>query len=382
MSDKLPVGIEDFKELRTEGFYYVDKTRLIRDILENWGKVNLFTRPRRFGKSLNMSMLRYFFEIGTDRSLFSGLEISESRALCEKYMGKFPVISLSLKDVSGPFFETALDMLRFNINRETRRLRLQMNEELLPEKQKSLLDGLESNKMSEPELMNSLFLLSEILCQYYGRKVLILIDEYDVPLDKAFENGYLKQMVSLIRNMFSKALKTNDHLYFAVLTGCLRISRESIFTGMNNFKIRSILDVRFDEAFGFTDAEVKDMLACYKLETHFDEIKKWYDGYLFGEEHIYCPWDVINYCDKLRENPYARPEPFWINSSGNSIVKRFIHKAKKQTQREIEQLVAGESVPRIVSQELTYEDLDNSIDNLWTRGVILSFQTLRFGKFL
>lgn len=366
MPDKLPVGIEDFKELRLEGFYYVDKTNLIRDILENWGKVNLFTRPRRFGKSLNMSMLRYFFEIGADRTLFNGLEISKNPALCEKYMGKFPVIALSLKDVHAPTYEMALDMLRFNINMETRRLRRQMKEKNLSAQQKSLLDRLESDCLTETELMNSLLLLSELLCQYYDRKILILIDEYDVPLDKAFEEGYLKQMISLIRNMFSKALKTNDYLYFAVLTGCLRISRESIFTGMNNFKIRSIMDVRFDEAFGFTDAEVKEMLACYGLEAHFDEIREWYDGYLFGEEHVYCPWDVINYCDKLRENPNARPEPFWINSSGNSIVKRFIHKAKKQTQREIEQLVAGEAVPKVISQELTYDELDNSIDNLWS----------------
>ncbi len=366
MQKKLPIGIEDFKKLRKEDFYYTDKTGLIRDLLNNWGEVNLFTRPRRFGKTLTMSMLQSFFEIGGDKSVFDGLEISGEHALCEKYMGKFPVIFLSLKDVDAQTFQMAQDLLRLCISRETRRLCEQMNTDFLTGYQKDMLDRLAAGIQSEAELTDSLYFLSEVLHRYYQEKVIILIDEYDVPLDKAFDGGYFRQMTSLIRSMFGKALKTNEHLYFAVLTGCLRISKESIFTGMNNFKVRSILDVPFDAAFGFTDSEVRDLLRRYGLETHYEEIREWYDGYLFGQEHIYCPWDVLNYCDKLRTDPNAVPEPFWINSSSNSIVKRFVRKARKQTQRELEQLIAGEAVPKIISQELTYGDLDNSIDNLWS----------------
>ncbi len=366
MQKKLPIGIEDFKKLRKEDFYYTDKTGLIRDLLNNWGEVNLFTRPRRFGKTLAMSMLQSFFEIGGDKSVFDGLEISREHALCEKYMGKFPVIFLSLKDVGAQTFQMARELLCLCISRETRRLCEPMNTDFLTGYQKDMLDRLAAGTQSEAELTDSLYFLSEVLHRYYQKKVIILIDEYDVPLDKAFDSGYFRQMTSLIRSMFGKALKTNEHLYFAVLTGCLRISKESIFTGMNNFKVRSILDVPFDAAFGFTDSEVRDLLLCYGLEMHYEEIREWYDGYLFGQEHVYCPWDVLNYCDKLRADPNAVPEPFWINSSSNSIVKRFIRKARKQTQRELEQLIAGEAVPKIISQELTYEDLDSSIDNLWS----------------
>lgn len=368
---KLPVGIENFKEIRQEGFYYVDKTKLIEQLLERWGKVNLFTRPRRFGKTLNMSMLRYFFEIGTDRTLFDGLSISQNKKLCEEYMGKFPVVFLSLKSVEGLSFEDAKYRFTELVGREALRFHFLADSSRLKEEDKSMYRELifmdhGAFAMNEQKLTSSLQILSELLYKHYGRKTVILIDEYDVPLDKAFQNGYYKEMVSLMRGMFGLALKTNDFLQFAVLTGCLRVSKESIFTGLNNFKVLSILDERFDEQFGFTDREVQELLGTYHLESHLLEIKEWYDGYHFGNADVYCPWDVINHIDRLLDNPDAKPQAYWINTSGNGLVKRFIDKANKTTRDEIERLISGAPIEKVIRMELTYDEIDSSIDNLWS----------------
>lgn len=368
---KLPVGVENFQEIRQLGFYYIDKTRMIEQLLEQWGKVNLFTRPRRFGKTLNMSMLRYFFEIGTDPALFDGLYISKNRKLCEEYMGKYPVVFLSLKGVEGLQFEEARYRLTELIAGEAERFQFLLESDRLTENDKNVYRAMISMQngrysMDEMILVSSLQTLSQLLYKHYGQKTIILIDEYDVPLDKAFQHGYYREMVSLIRGMFGQALKTNDALYFAVLTGCLRVSKESIFTGLNNFKVLSITDARFDEHFGFTDDEVKDLLAAYHLETHFQETKEWYDGYRFGDADVYCPWDVINHVDRLRGEPGAKPQSYWINTSGNDLVKRFIDKANKTTRDEIERLVAGEMIEKSVRLELTYDEIDQNIDNLWS----------------
>ena len=363
---KLPVGIEDFEEIRTEGFYYIDKTGLIRDLLNNWGKVNLFTRPRRFGKTLNMSMLKNFFEIGADKTLFDGLMISKETALCERYMGKYPVIFISLKGVDGLNFEEACGALRRIIRAEASRFRMLLSSEKIADEDKQLFLRILQEKDTFDDVRDSLRMLSSLLKQCFSEKVILLIDEYDVPLDKAFQHGYYEEMVSLIRGLFGQALKTNEFLQFAVLTGCLRVSKESIFTGLNNFKILSITDARFDEHFGFTEAEVNQLLTDYQLEEHLAETKEWYDGYRFGDTNIYCPWDVISYVDHISADPHAEPEAFWINTSGNDLVKRFIDKADKTTQNEIERLIAGEAIEKKVRLDLTYHELDSSIDNLWS----------------
>lgn len=361
---KLPVGIENFEEIRKEGFYYVDKTVLIRDLLNSWGKVNLFTRPRRFGKTLNMSMLKSFFEIGADGTLFDGLAISRETALCEAYMGKFPVVFVSLKGVDGLTFEDAYIMLKTIIRTEASRHYYLKTSEKVSTENKQIFEEILSGKYEE--MADSLRLLSQMLFQHYGQKAVLLIDEYDVPLDKAFQHGYYREMVALIRSLFGQALKTNDFLQFAVLTGCLRVSKESIFTGLNNFKVLSITDSRFDEHFGFTDAEVKMLLDDYNLTAHYGETKEWYDGYRFGCVDVYCPWDVINHVDRLCSEPNAEPQAYWINTSGNDLVKRFVDKADKTTQGEIERLIAGEAIEKAVRLELTYNEIDSSIDNLWS----------------
>ena len=368
---KLPVGIEDFREIRCAGFYYVDKTKLIEQLLDNWGKVNLFTRPQRFGKTLNMSMLHRFFEIGVDRSLFDGLNIMLRKDLCNEYFGQFPVIFLTLKGVDGLSFEKATQKLINLIAREAERFRFLQDSDSLTENEKErylALIRMDNGKysMDEDILESSLQTLSELLFRHYGQKVIILIDEYDVPLDKAYQNGYYREMVSLIRSLFGDALKTNEFLQFAVLTGCLRVSKESIFTGLNNFKILSITDVRFDEQFGFTEAEVEKLLKDYHLESHLSEIKEWYNGYRFGDADIYCPWDVINHVDLLCEKPGELPQCYWINSSGNALVKRFVSIANRTTRDEIERLIAGEPIEKFVRLELTYDEIDNSIDNIWS----------------
>ena len=363
---KLPVGIEDFKELREENFYYIDKTGLIRDLLNSWGKVNLFTRPRRFGKTLNMSMLKNFLEIGADKALFDGLAIAEERELCETYMGKFPVVFLSLKSVEGLTFEDAYEMLRRILRAEMLRLSFLAESDRISEKEKYSFRRFLDEQDTREDVRDSLKMLSGLLYGYYGRKVILLIDEYDVPLDKAFQHGYYREMTALIRSLFSQALKTNDALYFAVLTGCLRVSKESIFTGLNNFKVLSVADARYDEHFGFTDAEVIQLLKDYCLEGHLKETKEWYNGYRFGQIDVYCPWDVINHVDRLRSEPDAEPQAYWINTSSNDLVKRFVDRADKTTQNEIERLIAGEAIEKAVRLELTYDEIDNSIDNLWS----------------
>lgn len=367
----LPVGIDGFEKIRKAGFYYVDKSKLIEQLLQNWGEVNLFTRPRRFGKTLNMSMLKSFFEIGTDTTLFNGLYILNNNDLCEKYMGKYPVIFLSLKDVAGLTYAEAEDALVQLIGSEAGRFHFLNNSSALSDAEKEQYRGftiIQNGKyrMDKGLLISALRILSQLLYRHYGQKVIILIDEYDVPLDKAFQHGYYQEMVSLIRGMFGQALKTNSFLQFAVLTGCLRISKESIFTGLNNFKVYSAADARYDEAFGFTDEEVKKILADYQLQEHYAEVKEWYDGYHFGNADIYCPWDVINYVDDLKSDPAAFPKTYWINSSGNDLVKRFIDKADITTKDEIEQLIAGEPVEKRIRLDLTYDEIDNSIDNMWS----------------
>ena len=363
---KLPVGIDSFEKLRREAFYYVDKTGLIIDLLNNWGEVNLFTRPRRFGKTLNMSMLKSFFEIGADRTLFDGLAISRETALCEAYMGRFPVVFVSLKGVDGLTFEDAYGMLRRILRSEVFRLSFLAESKKVLDKEKAAFERFLNEQDTLDDVQESLKMLSSLLYQHYGQKTILLIDEYDVPLDKAFQHGYYKEMVALIRSLFGQALKTNDYLQFAVLTGCLRVSKESIFTGLNNFKVLSITDSRFDEHFGFTDAEVKTLLDDYNLTAHYGETREWYDGYRFGSVDVYCPWDVINHVDRLCGEPNAEPQAYWINTSGNDLVKRFVDKADKTTQGEIERLIAGEAIEKAVRLELTYNEIDNSIDNLWS----------------
>ena len=360
----LPVGIENFEEIRQLGFYYIDKTRLIEQLLQGWGKVTLFTRPRRFGKTLNMSMLKSFFEIGKDKSLFDGLYISGNKELCAEYMGKYPVIFLSLKGVDGLDFATARRMLCAILKNELDRHYYLKTSDTLTDEDRTqfgkMLQGTDDN------IEDSIRMLSKLLFKHFGQKVVILIDEYDVPLDKAFQNGYYKEMVSLIRGLFGQALKTNEFLQFAVLTGCLRISKESIFTGLNNFKVMSITDSRFDEQFGFTDGDVRKLLSDYGMDSHFDEIKEWYDGYHFGRADVYCPWDVINHVDHLRDDRDAKPQTYWINSSGNSLVRRLINRADSSTKDEIERLIAGEAIEKVIRLDLTYDEIDNSIDNIWS----------------
>lgn len=368
---KLPVGIDDFRKLRESHFYYVDKTRLIEQLLLNWSEVTLFTRPRRFGKTLNMSMLKSFFDIGTDKTLFDGLYISGNKELCDEYMGKFPVIFLSLKSVEGLTYDEAFEAFVRIMGKEVTRLSFLADSDKLTQIEQEQYKGLTIMKngrlvFDKEKLISSLQLLSQLLYKHYGKKVVILIDEYDVPLDKAFQNGYYKEMVSLIRGLFGQALKTNEFLQFAVLTGCLRISKESIFTGLNNFKVLSITDSRFDEQFGFTDCEVKKLLSDYGMDSHFDEIKEWYDGYHFGRADVYCPWDVINHVDHLRDDSKAKPQTYWINSSGNSLVRRLINRADSSTKDEIERLIAGEAIEKAIRLDLTYDEIENSIDNIWS----------------
>ena len=367
---KLPVGIDDFKKLR-ESLYYVDKTRLIEQLLLNWSEVTLFTRPRRFGKTLNMSMLKSFFDIGTDKALFDGLYISGNKELCDEYMGKYPVIFLSLKGVEGLTYEEAFEAFVRIMGKEVNRVSFLADSDKLTQIEREQYKGLTIMKngrlaFDKEKLISSLQLLSQLLYKHYGKKVVILIDEYDVPLDKAFQNGYYKEMVSLIRGLFGQALKTNEFLQFAVLTGCLRISKESIFTGLNNFKVMSITDSRFDEQFGFTDSEVKKLLSDYGMDSHFEEVKEWYDGYHFGKADVYCPWDVINHADHLRDDSDAKPQTYWINSSGNSLVRRLINRADSSTKDEIERLIAGEAIEKVIRQDLTYDEIENSIDNIWS----------------
>lgn len=377
---KLPIGIENFEEIRREDFYYVDKSHVIEQLLTQWGKVNLFTRPRRFGKSLNMSMLQSFFEIGKDKTLFDGLRISDNQELCEKYQGKFPVVSVSLKGINGATYEEARRFLIKTINEEARRLSVLSDSTELDETDHELLTQLKKKEMTNDSLVYSIRELTELLEKHYGSKVIILIDEYDVPLAKANENGYYNEMVLLIRNLFENALKTNNSLKFAVLTGCLRIAKESIFTGLNNFKAYSITDKSFDETFGFTDAEVKELLRYYGQEKYYETVKEWYDGYRFGNVDVYCPWDVINFCSDHLADPGLEPKNYWANTSGNSVISHFIDsvgKPQKLTRMELEQLVNGGIVQKEINSELTYKELYSSIDNLWSTLFMTGYLTQR-----
>ena len=384
MQTKLPVGIENFREIRTGGFYYVDKTGLIKTLLENPGKVNLFTRPRRFGKTLNMSMLKYYFEAGNDImsfdnvmtfnnvTLFDGLEISKEKELCEEYMGKFPVISITLKGATGESFEDAKGMLRRIIGKEAMRFRFLLESDRIDDAERSQYEALVSMDkkgaftMSDELLKDSLQTLSQLLQKHYGRDVIMLIDEYDVPLDKAYQSGYYDSMVELVRILFGNAFKTNDSLKFAVLTGCLRITKESIFTGLNNFNVYTVKDVQYNEYFGFLDREVQNLLKYYGFMEKYDAIKKWYDGYNFGKLEVYCPWDVVSYCHALRMEPSTEPQNYWVNTSSNDIIRRFLSRAKTADRNDIEQLINGNSIKKIIRQELTYRDLDSDSDNLWS----------------
>ena len=385
MRKKLPIGIDGFEKIRSNDFYYIDKTMFIKELLQNWGEVNLFTRPRRFGKSLNISMLKSFFEIGNDPTLFEGLKIAEERELCEKYMEKFPVISISLKSVDGLNFQTALAALKTVIGNEAKGFRFLLESPFLDEKDRTAYErlinvdsqGEASYAMSNATLIDSLNTLSRLLKQHYGQNVILLIDEYDVPLDKAFQSGYYDEMVNLIRNLLGNALKTNDSLYFAVLTGCLRISKESIFTGLNNLKIHTISDVRYDEYFGFTDADVDEILRFYGLTSYKNVIREWYDGYRFGKVNVYCPWDVINYCDVLLADPEAEPENYWANTSGNDLVRRLLVRSDQTTRDEIEQLIGGGTIAKTLRQELTYRDVGDSIDNVWSALYSTGYLTLK-----
>ena len=377
---KLPIGIENFEEMRREDFYYVDKSHVIEQLLTQWGKVNLFTRPRRFGKSLNMSMLQSFFEIGKDKTLFDGLRISDNQELCEKYQGKFPVVSVSLKGINGATYEEARRFLIKTINEEARRLSVLSDSTELDETDHELLTQLKKKEMTNDSLVYSIRELTELLEKHYGRKVIVLIDEYDVPLAKANENGYYDEMVLLIRNLFENALKTNSSLKFAVLTGCLRIAKESIVTGLNNFKVYSITDKSFDETFGFTDAEVKELLRYYGQEKYYETVKEWYDGYRFGNVAVYCPWDVINFCSDHLADPGLEPKNYWANTSGNSVISHFIDsvgKPQKLTRMELEQLVNGGIVQKEINSELTYKELYSSIDNLWSTLFMTGYLTQR-----
>ena len=377
---KLPIGIENFEEMRREDFYYVDKSHVIEQLLTQWGKVNLFTRPRRFGKSLNMSMLQSFFEIGKDKTLFDGLRISDNQELCEKYQGKFLVVSVSLKGINGATYEEARRFLIKTINEEARRLSVLSDSTELDETDHELLTQLKKKEMTNDSLVYSIRELTELLEKHYGSKVIVLIDEYDVPLAKANENGYYDEMVLLIRNLFENALKTNSSLKFAVLTGCLRIAKESIFTGLNNFKVYSITDKSFDETFGFTDAEVKELLRYYGQEKYYETVKEWYDGYRFGNVDVYCPWDVINFCSDHLADPGLEPKNYWANTSGNSVISHFIDsvgKPQKLTRMELEQLVNGGIVQKEINSELTYKELYSSIDNLWSTLFMTGYLTQR-----
>ncbi len=364
---KLPIGIENFEELRKEDFYYIDKSGLIAELLHNWGAVNLFTRPRRFGKTLNMSMLEQFFSLNGDKRIFDGLDISKETALCEEYMGKYPVVSISLKGIDAINYETAFRMGARAVRRVAGEVQYLLKSDVLSESDKLEYQSLLDSSMDEATFCDSLRILSEMLEKHHNQKVILLIDEYDVPLAKAHANGYYEQMISLIRSLLGEALKTNTSLKLAVLTGCLRISKESIFTGLNNLKVLTIADERFDEYFGFTDKEVKDLLEYYDVTDHYEEVKRWYDGYQFGNVEVYCPWDVLNHCDRIRSEPHVQPENYWINTSSNDVVKRFIEEsANATTKREIERLVAGEVITKEIHQELTYAEVYQSIDNIWS----------------
>lgn len=375
---RLPVGVENFEQIINDNYYYVDKTGLISELLRNGGMVNLFTRPRRFGKTLNMSMLEHFFSIERDQSIFDGLEISKDAKLCEEYMGKYPVISISLKGINAATYEDAFDFAVQIMKNAAGKMQFLLESGNLSDFDKAEYKKLLDSGMSKAVFCSGLKTLSELLEKHYGTKAVLLIDEYDVPLAKAFENGYYDQMIFLIRSLLEQALKTNDSLKFSVMTGCMRISKESIFTGLNNLKVLSITDERYDEYFGFTDAEVREMLKYYGIEDHYEEVKNWYDGYLFGGVEVYCPWDVLNYCDKLKDHTDSFPENYWINTSSNDAIRKFIQMSDNfKTKREIETLLAGGEIIKEIHQELTYPEMYQSLENVWSLLFMTGYLTQR-----
>ncbi|MBV7276668.1 AAA family ATPase, partial [Clostridium sp. PL3] len=362
----LPIGIDNFEKLITRGYYFVDKTLLIKDLLDNKADVNLFTRPRRFGKTLNISMLQYFFEnSGKDkRYLFEGLNIMKEGEAYISHMGQYPVINLSLKSAKQPTFELAYISIRRRIAEEYKRHEYILeDQELKYEKERYLKILKEQGE--EGDYIDSLYFLSECLEKYHNKKVIILIDEYDVPLENAFFEGFYDKMISFIRSLFESALKTNSSLEFSVITGCLRISRESIFTGLNNLNIISILNDRYAEYFGFSDDEVKELTRYYKLEEKYLLIKDWYNGYIFGQTNVYNPWSVIKFIYDLLANINVLPTSYWANTSSNSIVKSLIEKADAVTKREIELLIEGKTIEKPVHKDITYDEIYDSLDNLW-----------------
>ena len=375
---RLPIGLENFEQIIKENYYYVDKTGLISELLRNGGMVNLFTRPRRFGKTLNMSMLEHFFSIEGDKSIFEGLKISKDTELTEEYMGRYPVIFVSLKGINAATYDRAFDFAVQIMKDVAATMQFLLESEQLSEYDKAEYQKLLDDSMSEAVFCSSLKKLSILLEKHYKTKVILLIDEYDVTVAKAFENGYYNQMIFLIRNLLEQALKTNNSLKFAVMTGCMRISKESIFTGLNNLKVLSITDERYDEYFGFTDAEVKEMLKYYGIESYYEEVKSWYDGYRFGNTEVYCPWDVLNYCDKIKDHGDSFPENYWINTSSNDAVKKFLQMSDNiKTKREIEKLLAGENITKELHLELTYPEMYQSLENVWSLLFMTGYLTQR-----
>ena len=373
----LPIGVENFEKLRRNDMYYVDKTEMISDLIMNHGDANLFTRPRRFGKTLTMDMLKTFFEIGQDASLFDGLTISSHSDICEKYQNKYPVVFISLKGATGSTYEKANSMIKQLVAEEYQRHSYLADSDILDSIEKDQFNRIRSISLNEGDLENSLRTLTRLLCKHHNQKVILLIDEYDVPLDKSFLNGYYDDMVSFIRIFLGEALKTNDNTEFAIVTGCIRISKESIFTGVNNFKVFSINDTRFSDYFGFTNDEVREMLSYYGIIDKYETTKAWYDGYLFGKTEIYCPWDVLNHCDTVVNTDDIEPQAYWINSSGNDIIRKFIEMANSTTKSELELLIAGNTVVKTIKQELTYADLYSSIENMWSILYMTGYLTKR-----
>ena len=363
----LPIGVDNFENLITKGYYFIDKTLFIRDLLDMKGEVNLFTRPRRFGKTLNMSMLRYFFEIGEDNEeLFAGTKIMSAGEKYRNAMGQFPVVSLSLKSMKQPSYELSFEMLKKAVREEyARHWKTVEAGGRLGGADQERYQRIRDLKGTDADYADALKYLSECLYTATGRKTIILIDEYDVPLENAFFSGFYDRMIALIRSLFESALKTNENLEFSVVTGCLRNSRESIFTGLNNLKIMSITADAYAEYFGFTPDEVEEMLRFYDLDKNLKTVRQWYDGYQFGSTEVYNPWSVINYVDSCRTNKDAFARPYWSNTSSNSIVRTLVEKADMSAKQEIEALIEGKTITKPIHEDITYEDMDSTQDNLW-----------------
>ncbi|NFO46435.1 AAA family ATPase [Clostridium botulinum] len=362
----LPIGVDSFEKLITRDYYYIDKTLLIKDLLDNKAYVNLFTRPRRFGKTLNMSMLQYYFEKREENNsyLFENLNIMEAGEEYISHMGQYPVINLSLKSAKQPNFELAYISIARRIAEEYKRHEYILKSENLKNEKERFFKILKEQG-DEGDYTDSIFFLSQCLEKYHNKKVIILIDEYDVPLENAFFEGFYDKMIAFLRSLFESALKTNSSLEFSVITGCLRISRESIFTGLNNLNIVSILNDRYAEHFGFTDDEVKKILKDYKLEEKYSVIKEWYNGYIFGSTNVYNPWSVVKYVYDLLPNINVFPSSYWANTSSNSIVKSLIEKADSVTKKEIELLIEGKTIEKRVHEDITYDEMYDSMENLW-----------------